>query len=170
MQRYVILSCKLYCTTFTRSKGRSTSYDFNTYIAWHYATYPYMREYSILARNPCCSLFTRLFGLPLLHVNGGNNIKYNCIKPTHIWKGVVFYLVIFVVPLLWVMWLTPFPSSWGVPLIMTSSHTIHHTIYLYMQGCGILSHKLQCACFTRSWGIPIVMIVSHKLNHAIYLG
>ena len=86
MQRYVILSCKLYCTTFTRSKGRSTSYDFNTHIAWHYATYPYMREYSILARNPCCSLFTRLFGLPLLHVNGGNNIKYNCIKPTHM-KG-----------------------------------------------------------------------------------
>ena len=166
---YVILSCKLYCTTFTRSKGRSTSYDFNTYIAWHYATYPYMREYSILARNPCCSLFTRLFGLPLLHVNGGNNIKYNCIKPTHMKGCGILSCNICCAPFMGHV-AYPFPRSWGVPLIMTSSHTIHHTIYLYMQGCGILSHKLQCACFTRSWGIPIVMIVSHKLNHAIYLG
>lgn len=104
----------------------------------------------VLACKPCHSLLTRLFGLPLLHVHGGYNMKLHLLR---VMRLAVFYKVK------------------GVPLIMTSSHTIHHTIYLYIQRCGILSYKLHCAPFTRSW------LMGHSnsydcitIYYAIYLG
>ena len=109
-----------------------------------------MQGYSTLACKPRRSLFTRLFGLPLLQVHGGYNIKLYLLR---------------------VMRLATFHKVKGVPLIMTSSHTIDHTIYLYIQRYGILSYKLHCAPFTRSW------LIGHSnsydcttIYHALYLG
>ena len=130
------------------SKGYSTGYDCITYIAWHHAIYPFMQGYSTLACKPRGSLFTRLFGLPLLQVHGGYNIKLYLLR---------------------VMRLAAFHKVKGVPLIMTSSHTIDHTIYLYIQRYGILQGC--CAPFTRSW------LMGHSnsydcttIYYALYLG